>query len=279
MPSPFPGMDPYLDDPLRWPDVHQSLITYIRDALQSQIRPDYLARIGERVYMVSPARAIVPDVFLVQRRAREVIAPYTAHTQAPSTLPIVVTLPPVEQREPFIEIVHAAGEQIVTVIEVLSPANKAAGEGRAQYRQKQQQILASRVNFVEIDLLASGQSIVAVPDEALFTLPAHRYIVSVHRAVEQYRFEMYPLELPRVLPQVRVPLRDPDPDVSFDLQAVFTQCYDNGGYADLLDYRLPPRAPLSAEEAAWVNRVRSQFARRAKSKNTLRRPTQASRRR
>ncbi|MCK4452049.1 MAG: DUF4058 family protein [Anaerolineae bacterium] len=30
MPSPFPGMDPYLEYPVRWPDVHHSLITYIR---------------------------------------------------------------------------------------------------------------------------------------------------------------------------------------------------------------------------------------------------------
>jgi len=280
MPSPFPGMDPYLEDPARWPDVHQRLITYIADALQPQIRPDYVARIGERVYLLTLARAIVPDVLLVQRHVRETSAPYTARVQAPSALPIVVTLPQVEQREPFVEIVHARGEQVVTVIEVLSPANQAAGEGRDRYRQKQQQILASAVNLVEIDLLASGQATVAAPEEVLSSLPAHRYIISVRRAVEPDRYELYPIPLAHALPTVRAPLRAPDPDVSFDLQAILTQCYDNGGYADLADYRQPPRAPLSAEEAAWVSRVlKRKSTRRAQSRRAPRRPAQESRRR
>lgn len=54
MPGPFPGMDPYLERPDLWPDVHQSLITYIRDALQPQLRPRYHARIGERLYVIPP---------------------------------------------------------------------------------------------------------------------------------------------------------------------------------------------------------------------------------
>jgi len=261
MASPFPGMDPYLEDPMRWPDVHQSLITYIRDALQPQIRPRYLARMGERVYVTAPPQTLVPDVLLVRRRMRETLAPYTVPTRA--TLPIVVTVPTIEQREPFIEIVHAGNQEVVTVIEVLSPANKSAGAGRAQYREKQQQILASGVNLVEIDLLASGQPIVALPTEALTTLPPHRYLVCVHRATNHYRFEMYPIALPHPLPPVRVPLREPDADVVFDLQEIFSHCYANGGYASLIDYRRPPRAPLSAQEAAWVKRfVTSKLTRR-----------------
>ncbi|HID51529.1 MAG TPA: DUF4058 family protein, partial [Anaerolineae bacterium] len=47
MPSPFPGMDPYLEDRAIWPDVHATLITYIREVLQPQLRPKYIARIGE----------------------------------------------------------------------------------------------------------------------------------------------------------------------------------------------------------------------------------------
>ena len=54
MPGPFPGLDPYLERRDLWPDVHQSLITYSRDALQPQIRPRYHARIGERLYVIPP---------------------------------------------------------------------------------------------------------------------------------------------------------------------------------------------------------------------------------
>ena len=55
MPSPFPGMDPYLEEPRRWPDVHQSLITYIRDALQPAVRPRYFARHGRAGLYHEPA--------------------------------------------------------------------------------------------------------------------------------------------------------------------------------------------------------------------------------
>jgi len=252
-------MDPYLEDPIRWSDVHHSLITYIRNALQPQVRPRYRARIGERIYILHPPRALYPDVLLIQRPVREPALVDVA-TQAPEVAvaeeelePVILTLPPVEHREPFIEIVHAAGEEVVTVIEVLSPANKTAGEGHRLYRRKQQEILNSQAHLIEIDLLAEGMLTVAISEEGKASLPPHRYLVSVNRAPEKYRFEVYPIPLQRRLPRFRVPLREPDPDVPLDLQAVFTQCYDDGGYADFVDYQQPPPVTLSPEEAAWVD--------------------------
>jgi len=259
MPSPFPGMDPYLEDPTRWPDVHQSLITYIRDVLQSKVRPHYHARMGERIYVLQPPHAMYPDVMLTQHPIREP-APAEVAVQIPALVlaedldvPAVLTLLPVEHREPCVEIVHAAGDQVVTVIEVLSPANKTPGEGQRLYRLKQQEILASPVNLIEIDLLAEGDLTVAISEEGLASLPPHRYLVSVKRGPDRYRFEVYPIPLARRLPHFRVPLREPDPDVALNLQAVLTQCYDNGGYADFVDYRRQPPAALSPEEAAWVD--------------------------
>ncbi|MFQ6102022.1 MAG: DUF4058 family protein [Anaerolineae bacterium] len=264
MPGPFPGMDPYLEDPARWPDVHHSLITYIRNALQPQVRPRYHARIGERVYILQPPRALYPDVLLVQRPLKEP-APVDVYTQAPEVAvtgvgeeeeldaPVVLTLSPVEHREPFIEIVHSTGDEVVTVIEVLSPANKTPGEGHRLYYRKQQEILNSAAHLIEIDLLAEGLHIVAISEEGKASLPLHRYLVSVNRAPDKYRFEVYPIPLQRRLPHFRVPLREPDPDVALDLQAVFMQCYDDGGYEDFVDYRQPPLVTLSPEEAAWVD--------------------------
>jgi hypothetical protein len=260
MPSPFPGMDPYLEDPARWPDVHQSLITYIRDALQPQVRPRYHARMGERVYILQPPRAMYPDVMLTRRPVREtalvdLAAPASEATAAEEDLdtPITLVLPPVEHREPFVEIVHAAGDEVVTVIEVLSPANKTPGEGHRLYRRKQQEILDSPAHLIEIDLLSQGLHTVTISEEGMASLPPHRYLVSVKRAPERYRFEVYPIPLQRRLARARVPLREPDADVTLDLQAVFTQCYDNGGYADFLDYQKPPPVALAPEEAAWVD--------------------------
>ncbi len=278
MPSPFPGMDPYLEDTVRWPDVHQSLITYIRDALQPQVRPRYHARMGERVYVLHPPRSLYPDVVLTGRTIREPalvdvavrVPEMMAVAEEEVEPPVVLTLPPVERREPFVEIVHAAGDEVVTVIEVLSPANKTPGEGQRLYRRKQQEILDSPAHLIEIDLLAEGLLTVAISEEGKASLPPHRYLVSVNRAPDKYRFEVYPIPLQRRLPRFRVPLREPDPDVPLDLQAVFTRCYDNGGYADFVDYRQPPPATtLSPEETAWVDGLLLQVRRTSKSASHL----------
>jgi len=258
MPGPFPGMDPYLEDPAHWPDVHQSLITYIRDELQPYLRPRYHARIGERVYILEHPHLFYPDVTIIRQplTVREPAPVYAATAEAETEvvdLPVLVTLPPVEHREPYLEIVHAAGGEVVTVIEVLSPANKAPGEGHRLYRSKQQELLDTPIHLVEIDLLSSGLHTVALAEEGRAELPPHRYLICVRRGPERRRFEVYPIPLSRRLPRMRIPLKEPDPDVVLDVQAVLDRCYDNGGYADLIDYRRPPSAPLSPEEAAWVD--------------------------
>ncbi len=275
MPSPFPGMDPYLETPARWTDVHQSLITYIRDALQPQVRPHYHARLGERLYILTPPQTMYPDALITQQPLREaqttveqVAAPPDASdtdvvdvqaTEAaadatpPLDEPFILTFLPDQQREPFVEIVHTAGDEVVTIIEVLSPTNKAAGEGRRRYRQKQRAILNSPVHLVEIDLLSQGAPILALSLQAQETVPPHRYLVCVRRAPERARCELYPIPLSERLPRLGVPLRAPDPDVGLDLGIILNRCYDNGGYADLIDYREPPPVPLSEEEATWLD--------------------------
>lgn len=267
MPGPFPGMDPYLEDPAHWPDVHQRLITYIADTLGADLRPRYHARIGERVYILQPPQTFYPDVTIIRQplAVREPAPAYTGtavaelevetevEVEAEADMPVLVTVPPVEHREPYLEIVHAARGEVVTVIEVLSPTNKMPGEGHHLYRSKQQELLDTPVHLVEIDLLSTGLHTVALPEEARAELPPHRYLISVRRGPERHRFELYPLSLTQRLPRMRVPLKEPDPDVILDLQAVLNRCYDNGGYADLIDYRRPPSAPLSPEEAAWVD--------------------------
>ncbi len=269
MPSPFPGMDPYLEESRRWPDVHQSLITYIRDALQPAVRPRYHARMGERVYIMHAWSAIAPDVFLLGPRetdpgGQRLREPGMAHAvapvqEAPAPLtmeadePVRFMVAPVEEREPFVEIVHGDGE-VVTVIEVLSPTNKTTGEGYRQYRQKQEQILNSPVHLVEIDLLSAGLPTLAIPAAELLLLPPHRYLVSVRRG-PQLQGEAYPIPLQQRLPRLRVPLRAPDPDVVLDLQGAFERCYDNGSYADLVDYSASPPVALSDTEAAWLDEM------------------------
>ncbi|NER96505.1 MAG: DUF4058 family protein [Symploca sp. SIO1B1] len=51
MPSPFPGMNPYLENPNLWSEVHHRLISAIAIALASQLRPKYRAAIEKRIYL------------------------------------------------------------------------------------------------------------------------------------------------------------------------------------------------------------------------------------
>lgn len=258
MPSPFPGMDPWLEDPARWPGVHQALITYLRDEMQPRLRPRYVATIGERIYVAAHHRSIYPDVTMVQRPLKETTAEYAA--EAPPTHrddddvaePWIISLPSEEMRVPYIEIVRTDTGEVVTVIEVLSPINKAEGVGREQYLRKQAEVLHSQANLVEIDLLGAGLRTTPTPLDATGRPPRHRYLVGVYRAADRERVEAYPIRLDQRLPRFRIPLRSPAPDVVVDLQAAFDRCYDNGAYADLVDYTQPVPVALSSEEAAWV---------------------------
>jgi len=251
MPSPFPGMDPYLEVRAIWPGVHTSMITYINEVLQPQLRPKYIARIEERIQITNFSQSYVPDVLLVHTLREP--AP-TLATTAPLVAdePQLITTLDEAYREPFIEIIARETGDVVTVIEVLSPANK-EGEGRKQYLQKQSDLLATDVNFVEIDLLSYGKETVLARNTTI-TKPADwRYLIDISRGGRRNALEIYAIPLTNKLPNCRIPLRPPDADVVLDLTAVFNRCYDVGSYDLLIDYSQPPSVPLREGEAAWLN--------------------------
>ena len=259
MPSPFPGMDPYLEARAIWTGVHQRLITYIADQLQPQLRPKYLAHIGERIQLTS-GNSYVPDVWLA-RRLRE---PAPVLTMEPTLVvdePLLIEFIDEEYREPYIEIMAREGGELVTLIELLSPANK-TGRGREQYINKQRELLATAVNLVEIDLLGYGEPAVVARHAAIPEPPDWRYLISISRgepdrdrsgATPPLPLEVYPIPLRQRLPRCRIPLRPPDEDAVLDLPTVFTRCYDAGGYDLFIDYRQPPDTLLSEAEAAWLD--------------------------
>ena len=117
MPSPFPGMDPYLEAHHVWPDVHASMITNTREGLQPQLWPKYIARIGERVLLANASRSYVPDVLLI-KSMREPAPTLTKYR------PPVADEPRRNVREPFIEIIACLTGDVVTLIELLSPARR-----------------------------------------------------------------------------------------------------------------------------------------------------------
>lgn len=247
MPSPFPGMDPYVEEPSQWPSVHQRLITYIADVMQPNLRPRYHVLIGERVYIAEPPQNFYPDVTLVQYPAQRESGGGGAALAEADVPTVVGEYLEAGQRQPFIEIVHISSGAVVTIMEILSPSNK-VGLGRQEYLRKQQQILSSGSHLVEIDLLRAGEHTVACPKERLPR--SYHYLACINRA--KYGWAVYCIPLQRRLPRIGIPLRQPDPDIVLDLQAIFDRCYDNGGYADFIDYRRAPTPPLASSDAAWA---------------------------
>ena len=257
MPSPFPGMDPYLEHPALWPGVHQGLITYMQAVLNTILPPPYVADIGERLYVVQPERSIYPDVVVIEHPpAIPPAAPEVTSTSvaAVSDPPWILTLHPVEMREVFIEILSIGDEsRVVTMIEVLSPSNKTAETpGRDLYLAKQKSLLESQTHLIELDLLHYGEHTVAPPCERLLEHGTWDYLVSLHRGGQGYRYEVWAVTLRQRLPRIRVPLTDQNPDVVLDLQAVFDRCYDAAAYARRLDYRRESPIVLRQDDMAWV---------------------------
>ena len=248
--SPFPGMDPYLEE--HWRDVHHRFLTYACDDLQEHLPPDLRARLEERVYVEPDAggRGAYPDVRVVERPGRK--ANTGPATEIHAVQPLVIYADSEPVTEGFIEIIDVgSGNRVVTVFELLSDTNKQPGEGQDLYRRKQREYLQGDVNLVEIDLLRSGKRVLAVSPSRI--PPAYRttYQVCVTCSSRPRSYERYRLPLSESLPAIRVPLRSTDADVLLDLQTLIDRCYHHGRYDDI-DYRTDPRPPLEPADAAWA---------------------------
>jgi hypothetical protein len=259
MPSPFPGMDPYLEDAELFPDLHDALITHIKEALMPGLPPAYYAVTGSRIWVEPARRRVGPDVRIHRKNGGTARAVASNGGAAVLTEPVIVTVRHDEVRETFVEIYAGRGKKrrLVTSIEVLSPTNKTPGEqGRDLYCQKQQELAASKVNLVEIDLLRGGEHTTAVLREELIDQAgACDYHVCCWRFDRFEEYRVYPIQLSEPLPNVAIPLLPADPDVPLPLQPLFDQVYDAGPYPRMVEYRddVPP-PPLSAEKRRWLKR-------------------------
>ena len=235
MPSPFPGMDPYLEQ--FWRDIHARCIIYAADHIQAHLPADLRARVEERV-VVEPAPALAEPLIIYA-----------------SDEPIT---------ESFIEIIDVgSGRRVVTVIEMLSLANKLPGEGQDLYRRKQRELRDGQVNLVEIDFLRAGDRVLAVGAWHIPALYRTLYQVCVYRPIATPPcYEVYRVPLRERLPSIRLPPRSTDADVPLDLQTVIDQCYRNGGYDEDIDYRAEPGPPLGAEDAHWADTLLREAGRR-----------------
>jgi hypothetical protein len=256
MPSPFPGMDPYLES--HWRDIHAGLIIYARDALQEVLPSQLRARVEERVLLETPMglddRPLFPDVRVIEyppKRSRSMEARPAGGVAVAEPLLVEVDNEPIY--ETFLEIIdHASGNQVVTVIEFLSPSNKSPGPNREQYLHKQREICSSKTNLVEIDLNRLGRHTLAFPLTHLKPQVRTPYMACVRRATRRGKAEVYPMPLWERLPTLKIPLRPKDADVLLDVQLLIDQCYRKGGYEGTLDYAADPDPPLYGADLEWA---------------------------
>jgi hypothetical protein len=238
-------MDPYLEDPAGWPGVHGGLIVFLRMEINRLISPGFVADAGTTVYVIAPdeRRWVFPDVFVVETTRQEgvgsggrIAAPVRVVVEAPATI-----------SQPYVIIRDRASRAVVTMIEILSPITKAPADtrARADLLRKRADVMASGTHWVEIDLLRAGER----PPEVR---AAGDYYVLVKRAGTGDA-GVWPVGVRDRLPRIGVPLTGDAPDVPLDLQAALDRLYEQGHYADLVDYNgPPPPPPFPLSDQQWV---------------------------
>ncbi len=245
MPTPFPGMDPYIESWI-WGSFHSNLITAIYDRLNPRLPKRFIASTELFVWRVDNSERLLmggPDVFVSDRDP----VPGSGGV-ATLAAPINTVLPGVVRKQRYVKIIDSEERRVVAVIEILSPSNKTGGEDGQMYRLKREEYLASGISLVEIDLLRAGQR----PPLGDPAPPISDYYVLVHRGWERSRIGIWPVSVRETLPLMPIPL---DPDVAelmIDLRACIDHVYDFGRYAEQLDYSKPPKPPLREPDATWA---------------------------
>ncbi|MCI0680607.1 MAG: DUF4058 family protein [Gemmataceae bacterium] len=218
MPSPMPGMDPYLEDDKLWPLFHTHLVHSLYQLLLPGLMDRYRARLAERKYVVEQA--------LFTSVVRE------------------------DHREPYLEVRQRADGRLITVVDVVSPANKGTASGRRAYLDKRQEFRQQNASLVEIDLVLQGSP---VQDFSREGLPDWDYAVAVTRSVQPERYEIYTATVDKRLPRFRLPLASDDRDTVLDLQAAVARSYDQGDFAKQIDYARDPLTRLNDTQKKWLS--------------------------
>lgn len=246
--APFPGMDPFLEDPTEWGGVHTRLMNSISDQIAALVQPNFSVKIEQHVYLMTPDEArtqqIVPDVYLVETLPQ---AAWPGAAVGITTPTVVEPIYELEVTERWIEIRDKRDRQVVTTIEVLSPFNKAKNTaGRTAFLRKRNNVMNTRTHWVEIDLLRAGERPVEVAEKS-------DYYALLKRSGVLGAYEVWYFDLRDRMPTIAIPLRAPFADVPLDLQTAFADTYKRGGYATDIDYTGDVPAPtLRPPVAAWV---------------------------
>ncbi len=245
MPSPFPGMDPFLE--AHWGDVHARLIVYASNQLQRQLPSGLVAGVEQYVSLEIDDKFVRfrPDVAVLKSGRTE---QWAATGRLEADEPCIADEPEIHRG---IRIEDREG-RLVTTIEFLSPVNMKSQTDRDVFHRRQVEFLRHGVNLVEVDLLVAGVWTVFVQEELISTPCREPYRVCVVRTERLERPECYPAPLQKTLPRIRIPLRPGDQDVVLHLQDLVNRTWEDGAYEKRIDYSHDPLPPLSPADEAWL---------------------------
>jgi hypothetical protein len=212
-------MDPYLEDPKLWPEFQHQLVATLFQMLLPNLSDRYRARIACRQYTAE--------------------------------IPLFTSVIRENHQEEYLEIRQRSSQRLITLVEVVSPANRTTAEGRQVYLKQRQQAIAEGAATVEICLVLQGKPTLSYPRDGL---PDFDYAVSVTRSGSPERYEIYTTTLQKRLPKFKLPLAPDDRDTLLDLQTAFSRAYDQT-FRNAIDYSRPPHpdVPLSDEKRRWIN--------------------------
>jgi Protein of unknown function (DUF4058) len=217
MPSPFPGMDPYLEDESIWPQFQHQLVASLYQIVLPGLVDRYRARMHQRTYVTEE--------------------------------PLFTSIIRRERIEEFIEVRQRGDGRLVTLIDVASPINKTLPQGRTAYLETRRQARAQGASIVEIDLSLQGAPLLEYSRDGL---PEWDFAVTVTRCAQPERYEIYTSTLPKRLPRFKVPLAADDRDTVLDLQATFARAFDHGNFAGQIDYTRDPATKIAEAHRTWI---------------------------
>jgi len=248
MPSPFPGMNPYLEQDDVWQGFHAKFLAALGERLVPQVRPDYIVELEEHIYvheLPAEPRRLLGRADMSLAEAPDEAGPERAGIAAAEAPALVRLVARDVERVPYLEIRDRRHRELVTVIELLRPSNKRPGPDRESYLAKRDEVLVSPADLVEIDLLRGGRPM------PLENRPDCHYSVLISRAEDRPGAGFWPIGLRDRLPEIPVPLRPADPAAKVDLQEILQRVYDAWGYEDYI-YDGHPDPPLGPDDAAWA---------------------------
>jgi hypothetical protein len=213
-------MDPYLEEEPHWPEFQHHLVLCLYQILLPGLVDRYRARVSQRHYVTEQA--------------------------------LFTTVIREEHQEDYIEIRQRGDGKLVTLLDVVSPSNRTSGGGRQAYLETRKQARNACANIVEIDLVLQGEPML---DYSRENLPEWDFAVTVTRAAQPERHEIYTSTLLKRLPRFRLPLAADDRDTVLDLHTAFNRSYDQVGFGTKVDYTRDPATRLSDTQRQWLGKV------------------------